>query len=324
MRPVKILLIAFVAIALLAGCRRTTATPDRWDLTPEQIDSLTFERVHHYGPGYNFKVTADSLTLQPAPVGQEGEGDTVCVEQGDHVVVAGVDRPDVGPDSVWIKVARDQTTIGWLPERVLLQGAVPDDPISVFIRFFSQRNVFLVVVLLVAAAALALLRSARRKRNHMVHFNDIASPYPTLLCLVVSAAAVLYSSIQMFRPEAWQEFYFHPTLNPFGCGLLLGTFITAVWLILLLALAATDDVLHRLEPGAAAAYLLWLFGFVLVLYLVFTLTTRLYVGFALLPLYAAFAVVRYRRHRPWPYTCGRCGRPLRHKGRCPHCGALNV
>jgi len=24
------------------------------------------------------------------------------------------------------------------------------------------------------------------------------------------------------------------------------------------------------------------------------------------------------------YTCGSCGTPLRRKGRCPHCGSVNV
>lgn len=55
-----------------------------------------------------------------------------------------------------------------------------------------------------------------RHDAYIVHFNDIDSFYPTLLCLLVASSATLYASIQMFGAETWRHFYYHPSLNPFA------------------------------------------------------------------------------------------------------------
>lgn len=328
MRPGKTLLLALLLILpLLMGCRPKTAAPDAWDYTPEQLDSLRFIATHHYSRGYNFKVEADSLMLHYTLPADGGPTDDSCmITRHNRLVVADIRILPVPQDndSVWIKVARDQMTMGWVSENKLLRAVVPDDPISQFIHLFSDRVLLFFVVLTVAAIGFQLARSVRRKRIRMVHVNDIDSLYPTLLCMAVASAAVLYSTIQMWQPDAWQCFYFHPTLNPFGQSFVLTAFLLAVWSILILLLATVDDVIHKLHFDAALPYLLSLGGFVLVLYLFFTLTTLIYVGYVCLPLYWAFALHRYLSTGRRRYVCGQCGKPLSRKGVCPHCGTPNV
>ena len=57
-------------------------------------------------------------------------------------------------DSVWVQLARDQYTFGWIHESQLLPKVTPDDPISQFISVFSDVHllVFLIVIILIAVA----------------------------------------------------------------------------------------------------------------------------------------------------------------------------
>ena len=51
-------------VLMLSGCyNRGPITPDAWDLTSQQIDSISFYTTHHYTQNYNFVVTGDSLVL---------------------------------------------------------------------------------------------------------------------------------------------------------------------------------------------------------------------------------------------------------------------
>ena len=76
--------------------------------------------------------------------------------------------------------------------------------------------------------------------------------------------------------------------------------------------------------GDALPYLCSLLGMMMVVYLVLAATTFIYVGYPLLVAYVIFAFVKYRGNRLYKYVCGRCGHKLRHKGRCPFCGAENI
>ena len=331
MRTSKFFLPIVAALAVLlalASCTyRRSALDMEWDYTPGQRDSIKFVHTHHYSQNYNFKVHADSLMLLSVTPDDPVRPfvDTVYVHEGDLLVVADFAyAPADTVDTVWIKVAHDQATIGWLHEKELLGNAVPDDPISEFIHFFgSKRNIALCVVAIVAAAVY-LIHLVRRKKIRIVHFNDIDSLYPSLLCLDIAVVAVLYATIQHFVPQTWQEFYFNPTLNPFILPPVLAAMITGVWLMVLLDLATVDDVARILGRGGALPYLLSLLGMSLVVYMVFAATTYIYLGYALLVAYVVFAVMRYRRNRTYRYLCGRCGHKLRHKGTCPYCGASNM
>lgn len=318
----------FSFLLLLSSCyNRGQLSPDAWDLTERQLDSISFYTTHHYTQNYNFQVRVDSVPLivqLPVEAINEMPIDTLMVYRNDHIVVADITTVPVDTiDSIWVKVARDQQTFGWIHEHDMLLAVSPDDPISEFIDVFSDVHLLVFLAFVVAVVAAYIYRRQMRRQAHLVHFNDIASFYPTLLCLLVASSATLYSSIQLFDPEKWRHFYFNPTLNPFAVPLSLGLFLVSVWVILIVAIAVLDDVRRLLPFGEAVLYLLGLGATCAVAYIVFSVLTLYYIGYPLLVAYCVFALWSYFR-RPRPrYQCGRCGGLLYHKGTCPHCGAMN-
>ena len=318
----------FSFLLLLSSCyNRGQLSPDAWDLTERQLDSISFYTTHHYTQNYNFQVRVDSVPLivqLPVEAINEMPIDTLMVYRNDHIVVADITTVPVDTiDSIWVKVARDQQTFGWIHEHDMLLAVSPDDPISEFIDVFSDVHLLVFLTFVVAVVTAYIYRRQMRRQAHLVHFNDIASFYPTLLCLLVASSATLYSSIQLFDPEKWRHFYFNPTLNPFAVPLSLGLFLVSVWVILIVAIAVLDDVRRLLPFGEAVLYLLGLGATCAVAYIVFSVLTLYYIGYPLLVAYCVFALWSYFR-RPRPrYQCGRCGGLLYHKGTCPHCGAMN-
>ncbi|MBR4925011.1 MAG: zinc ribbon domain-containing protein [Prevotella sp.] len=296
-------------------------------LNEKQRDSLRFAREHHYSENYNFVVSADSLFLLkqlPEEVVVGMPTDTLQLSKGDHVVVAEIHMvPNDEIDSIWVQVAHDQFTFGWIHESELLPAVVPDDPISQFISIFSDIHytIFIVVIILIAAAY--IVRTILRRNDKIVHFNDIASFYPTLLTLIVATSASFYASIQNFAPDTWRGFYFHPTLNPFVVEPVLAIFLVSVWAMLIVGLASVDVVRHRLPFGEAVLYLCGLAAVCAADYIIFSVTTLWYVGYFLLAAYIVFALWRYYRHSRAFYVCGNCGQPMHSKGRCSACGAIN-
>ena len=119
---------------------------------------------------------------------------------------------------------------------------MPDDPISEFIMTFSNVHLLIFLVVIVVIAMAYLVRKVFHSNGKIVHFNDIDSPYPVTLVLLVSISAAFYGWIQSFEPEMWRHFYFHPSLNPFAVPHLLGVFLALVWAVLIVALACVDEV----------------------------------------------------------------------------------
>ena len=312
-----------VIVLLLSSCyNHRQRTPDAWDLTKQQIDSISFSTTHHYTQNFNFIVNAGSLPLSdnlPDMI-----FDTMYVVHGERIVVAEIQTvPADTIDSVWVKVARDQVTQGWIRESELLKGVSPDDPISQFIDFFSDTHLLIFLAFCVLVGGAYAMRRLLRRNAYIVHFNDIDSFYPTLLCLLVAGSATLYASIQMFGAESWRHYYYHPSLNPFALPLHLGVFVTAVWAIIIVGGATLDDVLRRLSASDAFLYLAGLAAVCAVDYVVFSIFTLYYIGYVLFVAYAVYALWRYFRFAHYPYSCGHCGTPLRTKGPCPHCGMTN-
>ena len=251
--------------------------------------------------------------------------DTLQLYRKNVVVVADiVTVPADTIDSIWVKVARDEETLGWIHESQLLTGVSPDDPISAFIDFFSNAHLLIFLAIIAVTGALYVLRRLMRRRAKIVHLNDIPSFYPTLLCLLVATSATLYSSIQLFDPEMWRHFYYHPTLNPYAVPFWLCVFLCSLWAAVLVAVATLDDVRRRLPFGEAILYLLGLVATCAVVYVVFSVLTMYYVGYLLLPVYIVWALRRYLRQPRSHYRCGHCGAELQEKGYCPRCGAMNV
>lgn len=331
MQQIKVFLLMIAAVAALAGCypRPTSTIPAaRVALTDDQIDSIRFARTHHYSINYNFVVSADSLVLtqqMPEEAVSNLPTDSFTVKHDERLVVADIRfLPQDSIDSVWVQLAHEQGSFGWLHESDMLKAVEPDDPVSQFISFFSDEHLLIFLLVFVLVAMGYGMPRLNRKNAYIVHFRDIATFYPTLLTVTVAASATLYSSIQRFAPDQWREFYFHPSLNPFSQHGLLCLFLASVWAILIVGIAAVDDVLRHLAVRDAARYLLGLAGVCAVNYIIFTITTLHNVGYLLLLAYIVFAVWRYLTHTRSNYLCGNCGKQMKRKGRCPHCGAMNV
>ena len=313
MRKLYVSFLIVLLPLLVTGCyNRGPITPDAWDLTAQQLDSISFYTTHHYTQNYNFVVTGDSLVVvaqQPEDmaipdvvsseietVGVEKQKDSITLRKNEHIVVADIKTvPADTIDSIWVKVARDQLTFGWIHENELLAKVSPDDPISQFIDFFSDAHLLIFLAFCVIVVAAYGVRRLMKRGAKIVHFNDIPSFYPTTLCLLVASSAVLYSSIQLFGPESWRHFYYHPSLNPFALPLHLGLFVSSVWAIVIVAIATVDDVTKKLPLGGAILYLSGLTAVCAVCYVVFSITTLYYLGYPLLIAYYVFAIKRLSR-----------------------------
>jgi hypothetical protein len=323
-----VVLMTLVLTQLLASCYVSNQRDHAaYQYSERQIDSLSFFSSHHYTNNYNFIVKADSLSLlrqMPEEYLEGMQTDSFVVRKGDHLVVADIHKvPTDKIDSVWVQLANDSSVFGWTRESHMLPCVMPDDPISQFISAFSDAHVIIFLVIIVIIAASYLLWSIRKHKAHLVHVNDIESFYPTLLCLIVASSATFYASLQTFAPQMWVHFYYHPTLNPFSVPFALGIFLTSVWAMLIVAIAAIDDVRHQLPFDEALLYLGGLAAVCAVDYIVFSVTSLYFVGYLLLAAYVSVALWQYFRKGRARYICGNCGARLRKKGRCPYCGALN-
>ena len=298
------------------------------DTAESAADSTSQRLSRPYGIGYNLVVNADSLLLLDERPMHWSEGvtertDSLWLKKHNQLVIAAMTTiPEDSVDSVWVKVARDQETMGWLHESDLLQATTPEDPISKFIHFFSSSHVLWFLIVMAVAAAIALAHVLRRQRFRMIHLDDIPSIYPTLLTITLTIGAWLYALIQHSYPQMWVFFYFHPTLNPFSQPLLLCAFLCSVWALFLLSLAAIDDIMKMLSGAASFLYLLSLLAVCMVLYLGISLTP-LTLSALLSIAYIVFALYRYIRFARPRYLCGRCRQRLQQKGVCPYCGAIN-
>ena len=55
--------ICLILITLTSCYNQASDTPDAWNLTEQQIDSISFSTTHHYSQNYNFVVKGDSIVL---------------------------------------------------------------------------------------------------------------------------------------------------------------------------------------------------------------------------------------------------------------------
>lgn len=326
----SVLVIFLLSIAtFLGGCY--SKSPEKHDayvnMTEHQKDSLSFQSKHHYTKNYNFIVASDSVVLlsqQPEEKISNLEIDTFAIYKNEHVAVADIRIiPTDSVDSVWIQLANDKATFGWIHESEMIEKVVPDDPISQFIYIFSDRHLLIMLVFLLSVGVIYIVVTLRRRDVPFVHLRDIDTFYPMMLCITVALSATLYASIQRFVPDMWRHFYYHPTLNPFSVPKLLGIFLSTIWAILIVAMAVVDDVFRRLHVGDALLYLAGVGAVCAVNYVVFSVTTLYYIGYVLFAAYLVLAVRQYVRHDNMRYVCGNCGSRMRTKGRCPHCGTIN-
>ncbi len=264
-------------------------------LSPKQMDSLEFRLTHHYSENFNFLVKADSLMLIP----REGDliTDTCHVHRGDIIAVAAIKTIHTDSiDSVWVKVASSQRVMGWIPETDLLKGATPDDTISQLLNILSDsRAIWMSAVIMLGAVAIVLGRkkdmrtwqpaqilNELRAWHPQGFLEEMNSIYPALFLLLVALMASLYASVQNLVPEFWQEYYFHPTLNPLVLPPLMATLVVMMWLVIITYLAVIDEIYHHFYFLPGMTYLAKLTGAAMCIYLVVSWTTLIYVGYILL------------------------------------------
>lgn len=298
------------------------------NMDQESIDSISFYSSHHFTEGYNFQVYHDSISLliqQPEEMVNRMVVDSFSVYKGHHVVVGDIRIiPQDMKDSVWVQLATDEGCWGWIHETELLPRVVPVDPISQAIMLFSDGHIIISLIILVLIVVAYLVRFIYKRNAPIVHFRDIPSFYPTLLAINVAASATFYASVQMYAPETWRHFYYHPTLNPFQMPLILSIFISSIWFMVIIAVATVDDVKHNLSLPEALLYLLGLSGVCSLNYIIFSITTLHYIGYPLLLIYIIWAIYRYFSKARKVFYCGECGYRLSGKGNCPKCGAYNI
>lgn len=295
---------------------RTSLSSVEKESSKDSVAAVVRERP--YALNSNFRVTADTLWLHQLPL-----LDSIPVKEGDELVVAEITaRKEMEGDSVWVKVARDQETIGWVPEHQLLSHIVPVDPISRCIHLFSNSHALPFFLVLAVFFLCFVYRALRRKQIKLIWLNDIDSVFPITLSWLMAAAATLYNSMQHFVPETWERYYYDPSLNPFDLPFVLGLFVLSVFLILLLGVALLDDLFHQTTMEVAFFYLLGLASCCIFLYIFFTYLW-VYLAYVAFIAYSVWCVRRLRKANSYPYACGACGAKMRSKGICPHCGALN-
>lgn len=329
----KIILQLAVSIGLFASCYYTHPYPkDHWVTSGGyEIDTVDFRVTHHYGRNYFFE-TIDTLRIFNTSyfsqvIAQHTEPQSATIAP--HEIIAVVDikvNPNDTAHACWVHIAKDATCQGWIRESELIKRVIPDSPISGFIYYFSIYNIWLILCMVTLAVFLYYIRCRMKKNVPFVHFNDIKSFYPTLLCLVVSLAAVLYGSMQSFAPDTWMEYYYHPTLNPFAPNqpIILRCFLSTIWMILILVIATIDDLLHLPDFSVSITYFAGLAAMCLILYLIFSLTTSLYLAYPLLLGYWIFAFFRHFKTAEPHFYCGECGHPLPKNGICPECDTHNI
>lgn len=312
--------IVCLLLVVLAGtsCYYRTALPTGIQGEEAKGDSVLELPERPYALNSNFKVTGDTLWLYQLPF-----TDSVPVRLNDELVVAELAvHLDDPVDSVWVKVARDQETIGWLRESKLLENTVPVDPISQCIHLFSDSHTLPFFLILGIFFLTFAYRAMRRKQIKLIWLNDIDSVFPIILSWLLACSATLYNSIQSFVPQTWERYYYDPSLNPFALPLILGLFVLSVWCILLMGVALLDDLFHQTTFEVAFFYLIGLASCCIFLYIFFTYVW-IYAAYACLVGYT-YCCFRWLRHSSsYPYACGACGAKMRTKGICPHCGALN-
>jgi len=266
----------------------TASTKDStlMDITPQQVDSLVFRLTHHYSENFNFLVKADSLKLIP----REGDliTDTCHVYKDDIIAVAAIKTiPGDSIDSIWVKVASNQTTMGWIPESELLKGATPDDLISEMLdALSSSRAIWMSALVAIGLIAIIIGRKKSVRKKELLHIptflDEMQSPYPALFLILVAIMASIYSSVQNFVPEFWQEYYFHPTLNPLVLPPIMAALVIVLWLVIITFLAVIDEVYHHFYFLPGIIHLTKIIGAAMLIYLVISWSTLIYVGYILL------------------------------------------
>lgn len=194
-----------------------------------------------FGINYNFLVKADSLHLlsqQPEEMMSSLPIDTFAVYKDDLLVVADIRTIPTDPvDSVWVQLAKDQDTFGWIRKSELITQVVPDDPISQFISICSDGMMHLFFIMMLGLVFWLCYKAIKNKW--------IDTIYPSILAGSLGSAFALWAILKLFARDLWDSYYYFPTINPFSAPLLLKLFLISIWIFLISALATIDVIVGK-------------------------------------------------------------------------------
>lgn len=345
-KPTYLFLLLFVSL-LLTGCGPSKdpylsvqSSVAAYDQSPNieekqklhrQIDSLEFRLTHHYSIGFNFVVTTNHITL--AHSAEEG-GDSCLAFKDDQLVVLDIHTPKTGhashfivppssKDSIWVKVGKENNEQGWISESDLLAQTIPDDSLSSIIDFLGTTR-FIWIALFLALGLLGAFLHHKINTLHipMVKMVDMDSFYPFLMIILSGILACYYTFILKYYPEYWDEYYFHPTLNPFILPVPMSILIVVVWLIIITFIALLIEIYHHFHFIRGVIYLLEIIGASVFTYIVIEWTAKFYIGYLLFLVLTWFLVMIYKDYVRCKYQCPVCGTELKEKGKCPGCGTI--
>ena len=249
-------------LAMLASCSlQHKENRSHWILTQSQRDSIAFSATHHYNVGYNFIMEADSMQLHSLPEGVQQNldyaPDSATLLKNEDFVITEIYRlqgPDtLALDSIWLRIGSDGIPLGWVSETELLTKAAPVDPISHLI--FKSKAHWLTILLIISILFAGWIATAWLKRGVGTgakkggYEESNVSGYPAAFMLCSATAGLLYSLMQSITPHLWQEYYFHPTLNPLGQPHLLAIYLSFIWLSILLWVANFFDLNSKTTFG---------------------------------------------------------------------------
>ena len=276
----------------------------------------------------NYRVKPDSLDLSNADANllrsmeeaNEGKG-----KNANNILAANDTLPSDSllADTVWIKVAGSQYSMGWVTESALLSYAVPNDNISILLNSLTNTRLLWMGGLLALGLLGLFLHKKYNNRNlKVVRISEMDSFYPFLFITLIALLACWYVSIQNFAPEFWQEFYFHPTLNPFLLPPVMAALVVLVWLIIIVFIALIIEIYNNFKFLRGFVYLIEILGASMFVYLIISWTTKVYIGYVLFIVLTWFLWVMYNGFVKCRFKCGNCGHKLKEKGKCPNCGAI--
>ena len=134
----------------------------------ESIDSVAFKQKYHYWHNYNF-IATDTIRLAHTPTNAFGlseDTNELRLHQWDAVVVTNITSvPSDTTDSMWVMLARDPQTMGWVRAKDLHDKVVPDNFISRFIYLFSSWRMLLVLSFLALGIVFFGIQNLRHARS---------------------------------------------------------------------------------------------------------------------------------------------------------------
>ena len=242
------------ALCLLTSCAyQSQEHNNKWTLTQSQRDSIAFSAYHHYNVGYNFLCTADSMLLSSHPEGTDLKLDypqeNVYLYEDDDFVVTEIFRnPNVNShslDSIWLCVGSDGIPLGWISEQDLHHNATPVDPISRFMAFGYRHHSQIEII----SACLFILFIIVASYVTDVKNFEVFSTYYILFNFALFSAGAVLGAIKCLVPEMWEEFYYHPSLNPVGQPPLLALYLSLAWLSIIFYIAIFFDLKEKMSIG---------------------------------------------------------------------------